>query len=268
MIRVTIQGAAGRMGRMLVAQVAANADMKLVGATEVAASPLLGQDAGVVAGVGALDVALTTDLDACLAQSDVVIAFTAPDATLEMARKAAARNVAMVIGTTGLQAAQKEELATLAKQGARIVFAPNMSVGVNLLFALCNQVARILGDDYDIEVVEMHHNQKKDAPSGTAARLGEILAEARGLSYDKNVAHGRFGLPGARPKNEIGMHSLRGGDVVGDHTVIFATSGERIELTHKASSRETFAKGAIRAARFLADAKPGLYDMQDVLHLK
>ncbi len=268
MSRGTIQGAAGGMGRMLVAQVAANADMKLVGATEMAASPLLGQDAGIVAGVGALDVALTTDMDACLAQSDVVIAFTAPDPTMEMARKAAAKNVAMVIGTTGLLAAQKEELAALAKQGSRIVFAPNMSVGVNLLFALCNQVARLLGDDYDIEVVEMHHNQKKDAPSGTAARLGEILAEARGLSYDKNVTHGRFGLPGARPKNEIGMHSLRGGDVVGDHTVIFATSGERIELTHKASSRETFAKGAMRAARFLADAKPGLYDMQDVLHLK
>ena len=268
MIRVTVQGAAGRMGRMLVAQVAANADMKLVGATEQESCPLLGQDAGIVAGVGTLEVLLTTDLEKCLSQSDAVIAFTAPDATMDMARKAAAANVAMVIGTTGLTSEQKETLATLARQGARIVFAPNMSVGVNLLFALSNQVARLLGDDYDIEVVEMHHNQKKDAPSGTAARLGEILAEARGLSYDKNVVHGRVGLPGARPKNEIGMHSLRGGDVVGDHTVIFATSGERIELTHKASSRETFAKGAIRAVRFLADAKPGLYDMQDVLHLK
>ena len=151
MIRVTIQGAAGRMGRMLVAQVAANADMKLVGATEQGICPLLGQDAGIVAGVGALDVPLTTDLEGCLAQSDAIIAFTAPDATMDMARKAAARNVAMVIGTTGLTATQKEELAALATQGARIVFAPNMSVGVNLLFALCNQVARILGDDYDIE---------------------------------------------------------------------------------------------------------------------
>ena len=173
-----------------------------------------------------------------------------------------------MIGTTGLDAEQKATLAELAQKGARIVFSPNMSVGVNLLFALCDKAARLRGDDYDIEVVEMHHNQKKDAPSGTAARLGEILAKARGLSYEKDVAHGRVGLPGARPKNEIGMHSLRGGDVVGDHTVIFATSGERIELTHKASSRETFAKGAIRAVRFLADARPGLYDMQDVLHLK
>lgn len=268
MIRITVQGAAGRMGRMLVAQVAANADMKLVGATEQEGCPLLGQDAGIVAGVGALGAPLTTDLEKCLSQSDTVIAFTAPDATMDMAQKAAAANVAMVIGTTGLTSEQKETLATLAGRGARIVFAPNMSVGVNLLFALSRQVARLLGDDYDIEVVEMHHNQKKDAPSGTAARLGEILAEARGLSYDKNVVHGRVGLPGARPKNEIGMHSLRGGDVVGDHTVIFATSGERIELTHKASSRETFAKGAIRAVRFLAEAKPGLYDMQDVLHLK
>ena len=174
----------------------------------------------------------------------------------------------MVIGTTGLSADQKAELKALADNGAKIVFAPNMSVGVNLLFALCDKVARLLGDDYDIEVVEMHHNQKKDAPSGTAARLGEILCNARGLSYEKDTRHGRVGLPGARPKNEIGMHSLRGGDVVGDHTVIFATSGERIELTHKASSRETFAKGAVRAVLFLEDAPSGLYDMQDVLHLK
>ena len=156
----------------------------------------------------------------------------------------------------------------MAEKGARIVFAPNMSIGVNLLFHLCRQVAAILDEDYDIEVVEMHHNQKKDAPSGTAVRLAEILCEARGLDYNNDVRHGREGITGARTKHEIGMHALRGGDVVGDHTVIFATTGERIELTHKASSRDTFARGALRAVRFLADAKPGLYDMQDVLKLK
>ena len=267
MIRVMVQGAAGRMSRMLVAQIVQNDRMVLSGATEMAGSPFIGQDAGLVAGVQETGVKITEDLDACLAASDAVIAFTSPAATMELAPKAAAANVSMVIGTTGLSADQKAELKALADKGARIVFAPNMSVGVNLLFALCDKVARLLGDDYDIEVVEMHHNQKKDAPSGTAARLGEILCNARGLSYEKDTRHGRVGLPGARPKNEIGMHSLRGGDVVGDHTVIFATSGERIELTHKASSRETFAKGAVRAVLFLADAPSGLYDMQDVLHL-
>lgn len=268
MIRVTIQGAAGRMGRMLTAQVVNSNDMTLVGATEQQGNPLIGQDAGIVAGTAAANVAITDNLEECLAKSDAIIAFTSPDATMELAPKAAKAGVAMVIGTTGMNPEQKAVLADLAQNGARIVFAPNMSVGVNLLFALCDKVARLLGDDYDIEVVEMHHNLKKDAPSGTAARLGEILCEARGLSYEKDTRHGRVGMPGARTKHEIGMHSLRGGDVVGDHTVIFATSGERIELTHKASSRETFAKGAIRAVRFLQDAKAGLYDMQDVLHLR
>jgi 4-hydroxy-tetrahydrodipicolinate reductase len=143
-----------------------------------------------------------------------------------------------------------------------------MSVGVNLLFHLCKEVASILGEDYDIEIVEMHHNQKKDAPSGTAVTLAEKICEARGLSYDKDVRHGREGMVGSRTQKEIGMHALRGGDVVGDHTVIFATNGERVELTHKASSRNTFAKGAVKAVRFLASAEPGLYDMQDVLKLK
>ncbi len=268
MIRVTVQGAAGRMGRMLVAQVMKNSDMTLVGATEQEGNPLLGQDAGLVAGVGQAGVPLTSDMDACLAMSDAVISFTVPAASMEAARKAAAAGAAIVIGTTGLSAEEKAELSGLAGGGARIVFSPNMSVGVNLLFAICGKVAAMLGEEYDIEVVEMHHNLKKDAPSGTAARLGEILCQARGLSYANDVRHGRQGLPGPRPKNEIGMHALRGGDVVGDHTVIFATSGERIEFTHKASSRENFARGAIRAARFLADAAPGLYDMQDVLHLR
>ena len=268
MIKVAIQGAAGRMGRMLVKQVLENEDMTLSGATEITGNPLLGQDAGTVAGVGACGVRITDDLASVLDASDVIIAFSAIEATMEMVPLAAGKGVSMVIGTTGLDAAAKETLARFAAEGARIVFSPNMSVGVNLLFALSAKVGRLLDDDYDIEIIEMHHNQKKDAPSGTAARLGEILCEARGLDYNTDVRHGRVGMPGARTKREIGMHSMRGGDVVGDHTVVFATNGERIELTHKASSRETFAKGAIRAARFLAGAQPGLYDMLDVLGLK
>lgn len=268
MIRVTVLGAAGRMGRMLVQQIAAAADLELAGATEVPGSPFVGQDAGVVAGLAPSGVAIVDDVDKALAATDVVIDFTAPANTLACAPKAVAKGAALVIGTTGMTDAHKASIAELVGQGARIVMAPNMSVGVNLLFSLCAKVAPLLADDYDIEVVEMHHNRKKDAPSGTAERLGQILAESTGRSYADDVVHGRVGQVGARTKREIGMHALRGGDVVGDHTVIFATDGERVELTHKASSRETFAKGAIRAVRFLATAQPGVYDMQDVLGLK
>jgi len=268
MIRVIIQGAAGRMGRMLVNQVLHDPELTLAAALEIAACPLLGQDAGTVAGLKPCGVAITADLDAALPNADAIIDFTTPAATRQLAAKAAAHGVAHAIGTTGLNDDDKTQLRALAAAGAKIVFAPNMSVGVNLLFALCAKVAPLLGADYDIEVVEMHHNKKQDAPSGTAVRLGEILAHARGLKYQSDTRHGRVGLIGPRPKNEIGMHSLRGGDVVGDHTVIFAADGERVELTHKASSRETFAKGALRAVKFLATAKPGLYDMQDVLNLK
>lgn len=267
MIRVTVLGAAGRMGRMLVQHVAAAADMHLAGATEVPGSPFLGQDAGTVAGLAPLGVPIVDSLAQAL-DTDAVIDFTVPANTIAAAPKAVAAGAAVVIGTTGMSDANKAEIRKLAGEGARIVLAPNMSVGVNLLFSLCAKVAPLLGEDYDIEVVEMHHNRKQDAPSGTAVRLGEILAESTGRSYAEDTVHGRVGQVGARTKREIGMHALRGGDVVGDHTVIFATDGERVELTHKASSRETFAKGAIRAVRFLAAAQPGIYDMQDVLGLK
>lgn len=267
MIRVAIVGAAGRMGRMLVSQVLQDPELSLSAALEYEQSPFLGQDAGLLAGEAASGIALSSDVESALSQSDAAIDFSSPAASLAFAQKAAAAAVSVVIGTTGLEAAQKAELARLGAEGARLVFAPNMSVGVNLLFSLCAKTAAILGEEYDIEVIEMHHNQKKDAPSGTAEKLGEILAEARGLDYGKHTRHGRVGLPGARSKNEIGMHALRGGDVVGDHTVIFASRGERIELTHKASSRETFAKGALRAVKFLSRAEPGLYNMQQVLGL-
>lgn len=268
MIKVAVIGAAGRMGRMLVNQVIADSTTVLSGALEVPGCPLLGQDAGLVAGAGASGICICSDVAEVLRCSDAVIDFSAPAATMALAPLAAAAGVSLAIGTTGLTPENKQELARLARGGAKIVCAPNMSVGVNLLFALCAKVASLLGEDYDIEVVEMHHNKKKDAPSGTAERLGEILAAARGLDYQRDTRHGRVGLVGARSRQEIGMHALRGGDVVGDHTVIFAAEGERIELTHKASSRETFARGAVRAVKFLVGAAPGLYDMQDVLGLR
>jgi 4-hydroxy-tetrahydrodipicolinate reductase len=261
-------GAAGRMGRMLVNQVLQDSQTELAGAVEMAGSEFLGLDAGTLAGGGACGVKVSDSLAALVGEADAVIDFTSPKVTLDNTRTALEAGCGMVIGTTGVPAEDQAELKRLGAEGGKIVFAPNMSVGVNLLFHLCAKVAPILGEDYDIEVVEMHHNQKKDAPSGTAVRFGEILAEARGLDYDTDVRHGRVGQVGARPQNEIGMHALRGGDVHGDHTIIFATQGERVELTHKASSRETFAKGAVRAAKFLGEAEAGCYDMQDVLGLR
>ncbi|WP_176015045.1 4-hydroxy-tetrahydrodipicolinate reductase [Victivallis sp. Marseille-Q1083] len=267
MFRVVIVGAAGRMGRRLVANVLDAADCELAGATEIVGSPFLGSDAGELAGCGHCGVAVGDDLAAAVKNADVVINFST-GGVIEATRTATSAGCAAVIGTTALEDGEKRQLRQMADQGARIVFAPNMSVGVNLLFHLCREVAGILGEDYDIEVIEMHHNQKKDAPSGTAVRLAEVICEAHDWEYDEVVRNGRAGLVGARTRNEIGMHALRGGDVVGDHTVIFATGGERLELTHKASSRDTFARGALRAARFLMTAEAGLYDMQDVLNLR
>jgi 4-hydroxy-tetrahydrodipicolinate reductase len=268
MIRVTVIGAAGRMGRMLVTQIRADEELSLAGAIEFPGCPLLGQDAGSIAGIGEVGVKIGARIEDVLAMTDAVIDFSAPENTMAAAPKIVAAGAALVIGTTPLSAEHKAALSALAARGGRILATPNMSVGVNLLFALCAKVAPILAADYDIEVVEMHHNRKKDAPSGTAARLGEILAQATGRDYARDTVHGRVGLVGARTRREIGMHAIRGGDVVGDHTVIFAADGERVELTHKASSRETFAKGALRAVKFLATAPAGLYDMQDVLGLK
>lgn len=267
-IKTTIIGATGRMGRMLVRLVNEDPGLELVAALEYEGSPFIGQDAGVVAGMVPCAVPITSDYDEAIAKTEAIIDFSCREVTMALARKVAGKSISLVIGTTGLTDEQKSELRQIAAQGSKIVQAPNMSVGVNVLFALTEQVAKLLGDDYDIEIVEMHHNKKKDAPSGTAERLGEIAAAARQLSYQNDTRHGRVGMVGERTKNEIGMHSLRGGDVVGDHTVIFATGGERIELTHKASGRETFAKGAVRAVHFLNEASAGFYDMQDVLGLR
>lgn len=267
MIKVAVTGGAGRMGRRLVANIAEDKNLELVGATEFPGSAWIGLDAGEVAGVGKLGVAITDQLGDALKNADVMIDFSTGK-VVENARLAAGLGVNMVIGTTALTAEDKAALHALADSGAKIVQTYNYSVGVNLLFHLSAIAADILSDDFDIEILEAHHNQKKDAPSGTAARLAEILCEKRGLNVDSDIRYGREGIVGARTKKEIGMHSIRGGDIVGDHTVMFAALGERIELTHRASSRDTFAKGALRAAKFLASAPAGYYDMQDVLGLK
>jgi len=267
MIKVVVTGAAGRMGRRLVANIAESQDMTLSGATEYAGSQFLGQDAGSLAGAAPCGVKITDSLEKLIKNADAIIDFSTGNIT-ENARLAAEHGVPIVIGTTALTADDKAQLRAFADRGARIVLASNFSVGVNLLFHLCSIAASTLGEDFDIEIIETHHNQKKDSPSGTAVSLAEVLCKARDLSYEKDARHGREGMVGARTKKEIGMHAVRGGDVVGDHTVLFAAQGERVELTHKASSRDTFAKGALRAVRFLASAKPGFYDMQDVLGLK
>ena len=267
MIQTTVIGAAGRMGRRLVAHILDQDDFTLSGAVECGGCPAIGLDAGTLAGTRTANVSLTDTLTDVLDETVAVVDFSTPDATMAAAPLAARHGCALVIGTTGLSQSERHELATLAEDGARIVLAPNMSVGVNLLFALSAQLAQTLGPDYDIEVVEMHHHRKVDAPSGTALRLAEILAAARQLDPDTALRHGRVGAVGARPQDEIGMHAVRGGSVVGDHTVLFAADGERIELTHRAESRDTFVHGALRAIRFAVSAGPGLYDMQDVLRL-
>jgi len=243
-VRLVILGAKGRMGQALLA--CADGDPELT----------------VAAGLDEGD-----DLGSVLGDCDAVIDFTHATVTASIAETCANSGKALVIGTTGQDDSSRQCVARAAAS-IPIVFAPNFSVGVNTLFWLAGRAARILGSDFDLEVVEMHHRLKKDAPSGTARRLGEILAEARGLPYEEAVRHGREGMPGERTAAEIGMHALRGGDVVGDHTVIYANVGERLELTHRASSRDTFAKGALRAAKWVLQQPPGLYDMQDVLGLR
>jgi 4-hydroxy-tetrahydrodipicolinate reductase len=241
--KVIIIGAKGRMGEALMRLAAQDPKLDLI------------------AGINKGD-----DLLAVIARSEVLIEFAHHAITGEMAKTAAEHGKALVIGTTGHTAEERQAIAAAA-QTIPIVFAPNFSVGVNLLFYLTQLAAKTLGENYDQEVVEMHHRMKLDAPSGTARRLGEILAQAAGGSYEDLTRHGRHGDVGARPKRVIGMHALRGGDVVGDHTVHFAATGERIELTHRASSRDTFASGALRAAQWVKAQPPGLYSMQDVLGL-
>ena len=265
MIRTIITGSAGRMGKALVAAIAANPEFTLAGATEYPASPLIGQDAGTVAGVAALNVPISAALtDEMLANADAIIDFSTGN-VLENARAAAKAGLSIVIGTTALTDADKAALRELSAQGARIVQTFNYSVGVNLLFFLSGKTASLLADDFDMEIIEAHHNQKKDAPSGTAVRLAEVLCEAADRTSD-DLVYGRQGIVGARTRREIGIHAVRGGDIVGDHTVMFIGNAERIEIRHQAHSREVFVAGAVMAAKWVVSQKKGVvYAMTDVL---
>ena len=264
--RIGIVGAAGRMGRMLVRAVTEADGCVLGGAVDRPGAPGQGEDAGTLAGVGALGVAVVADAVPMFADTDAVIEFSTPEATVEHAGLAAQARCVYVAGTTGLDKDQQAALDRAARH-TQVVWAPNMSLGVNLLIALTEQVARTLADDYDIEIVEMHHRHKVDAPSGTALGLGRAAAAGRGVDLDTVQELGRAGPTGARERGRIGFAALRGGDVVGDHTVIFATDGERIELTHKAANREIYARGAVRSALWARDKPPGLYGMRDILGL-
>ena len=268
MIRVAVTGAAGRMGKANIEAIQMAEGIKLGAAIVEPGSTLLGADAGEVAGVGKLGVAMVGSLADAVADFDVLIDFTAPEVTLKNVEFCAANGKQVVIGTTGLTDEQKAVLQEQSTKTA-IVFAPNMSVGVNLCFKLLEVAAKALGnDDYDIEVIEAHHRHKVDSPSGTALRMGEVVADALGRDLNECAVYGREGQTGARPRGEIGFETIRAGDVVGDHTVLFATEGERIEITHKASNRLTFAKGAVRACKWLEGKSTGLFDMQDVLELR
>jgi 4-hydroxy-tetrahydrodipicolinate reductase len=253
------------MGRALIEAVFQSPDFRLHAALERPDSPLLGKDAGELLG-SPCGVPIEADLQAALAGSDVLIDFTRPEGTLHHLQACAAHGVKMVIGTTGMSAEQKAMIADAANRVA-VVFAPNMSVGVTLVLKLLDTAARVLQEGYDIEIVEAHHRHKVDAPSGTALRMGEVIARAIGRELSEVAVYGREGVTGERNPRTIGFATVRGGDIVGDHTALFAGIGERIEITHKASSRATFALGALRAARFLAGKERGLYDMQDVLGL-
>ncbi|MEO8767919.1 MAG: 4-hydroxy-tetrahydrodipicolinate reductase [Nitrosospira sp.] len=265
-LNIAIAGSSGRMGRALLEAVARAPDMRLSAALDRAGSPYLMKDAGELIGTPC-GINIADDIGAALSGSDVLIDFTRPEGTLAYLAVCRAKNIKMIIGTTGFSAEQKEEL-KVASKNISIVFAPNMSVGVNVTFKLLEIAAKVLNEGYDIEIIEAHHRHKVDAPSGTALRMGEVVAKVLGRNLSEVAVYGREGHTGERAPATIGFATVRGGDIVGDHTVMFAGIGERIEISHKASSRATFAEGALRAARFLMDKQSGLFDMQDVLGLR
>lgn len=265
-MQIAVIGAAGRMGRQLVAAVLENPQAQLSGALEHAQHQAQGQDAGILVGQAACGITVSADTEAVIKASDAIIDFTQPEVTMANLALCRQHNTALVIGTTGFSAEQEAELQAGA-QDIGIVKAPNMSVGVNLCFKLLRDMAQALGDGYDVEIVEMHHNQKKDAPSGTAMRMGEVVAEGLERNFHEVANFHREGFTGARDPQEIGMQTVRGGDIVGEHTVYFIGPDERIELSHRAASRTMFGRGAVRAALWLQQQPAGLYDMQDVLGL-
>ncbi len=265
LLNIAIAGASGRMGRLLVQAVLDDAGLRLSGALDAPGSPALGQDAGAALGRTS-GVAVTAELPRGLAGADVLIDFTRPEGTLAHLAACRAAGVRAVIGTTGFTPAQRAELAAHG-QHIGIVFAPNMSVGINVMLGLLQAAGQALGDDYDVEVIEAHHRHKVDAPSGTALALGEAVARGRGIALQGHGVFTREGHTGERRRGDIGFATIRGGDIVGEHTVLFAGTGERIEITHRSSSRSNYAEGSLRAARFVAARGPGLYGMADVLGL-
>jgi 4-hydroxy-tetrahydrodipicolinate reductase len=267
MVRAIVSGAAGRMGGRIIHLMEGVEGLTLAGALEQPGHPAVGKSVGEVVGLPQKDITISASLAELLPQGDVLIEFTHPEPTLEHLENVAAAGKAMVIGTTGLSPAQVDKLKELAAK-TRVVFAPNMSVGVNLMFKVVEQIAGVLSEGYDVEIVEAHHRLKKDAPSGTAVKLAQIIAQALGRDLEKVGVYGRQGFTGERTKEEIGIMAVRAGDIVGEHTVTFCGIGERLEIIHRAHNRDNFARGALRAAQWIVAQPPGLYDMQDVLGLK
>lgn len=266
-VRIAIAGAAGRMGKALIEATKLNAETVLGAATVRAGSSLIGADAGELGNIGKCDVKLVGDIVEVMDQFDVLIDFSSIEATLHNVKLCAEHKKPMVVGTTGFNEAEKAELLSYQTQ-IPLLLSANFSTGVNLVFKLLDIAAKVLGDDYDVEVYEAHHSHKIDSPSGTAVRMGEVLANALNRDLKQVAVYGREGQIGARPRDTIGFATVRGGDVVGDHTVMFMADGERVEITHKASSRLAFANGAVRAAVWLKTQPPGLFDMQDMLGLR
>lgn len=266
MIRIAVAGASGRMGSCLIKAADAAKNAELTVAVSRPESPAMGRDAGDVAGIGTIGIHVVSDLASVVDRFDVVIDFTRPETSMDLLEICRQNRKKMVIGTTGFSDVQKSQIAGAAKDIA-IVQAPNMSIGVNLSLSLLEMAAKVIGESTDIEVIEAHHRHKIDAPSGTALRMGEVIASVLGRNLKECAIYGREGNTGARDRKTIGFSTIRAGDIVGEHTVMFADEGERLEITHKASSRLTFANGAVRAALWLSDQEPGLYDMQDVLGL-
>lgn len=264
MLKIAVNGACGRMGARIAALVFEDTELKLAAALERQGHPSIGKDIGTVAGCGEAGIRVSTALDAPV---DVLIDFSSPESSVAVAGVCAQKNVALVVGTTGLNPQQIERIRQFSSKIPCLV-SPNMSVGVNAMFGLVAQTAKMLGMDFDIEIVETHHRFKKDAPSGTALRLAEKICDATGRKMEKDVIYGRQGITNERPTSQICVHAVRSGDVIGEHTVVYGNLGERIEITHKAHTRDTFVRGAIRAAKFLAHKPPGMYSMADVLQIQ
>jgi 4-hydroxy-tetrahydrodipicolinate reductase len=267
MIKAIVAGSAGRMGKRIIHMISQSPEFSLGAALERQGHPSVKEDAGLVAGVGEMGIHIFDSIEKALGLGEVLIDFTAPEPTLDHLRVVVPSGMAVVIGTTGIGGAMLEEVRSLAR-GTRCVMSPNMSVGVNVMFKIAGEMARILGQDYDMEILEAHHRLKKDAPSGTAMRLAQTLAEATGRNLEKAAVYERKGIIGERTKEEIGIQTWRAGDITGEHTVMFGGIGERLELIHRAHNRDNFARGALQAARWVVNQPKGLYDMQDVLGLR